>query len=90
MIVDADAPTADFRRPSITQHDVLLVRAQAVVDADTSMIALCDRALGRRPSETDLAQLDPGAADSMRRLTAREATNLVAAELRVRSQGDAR
>jgi hypothetical protein len=56
------------------------MRAQACQDDDPAMIACCDVALSRSPDERDLERLDPGAADSMRRLTARDAIRLLATQ----------
>jgi hypothetical protein len=78
--VTPDDTTRDIRTAPLPQHSIILIRAQACQDDDPAMIACCDVALSRAPDERDLERLDPGAADSMRRLTARDAIRLLATQ----------
>jgi hypothetical protein len=73
-----DDTTIDIRPAHLPEHSIVLMRAQACQDDAPEMIALCDVALGRVPDELDLKRLEPGAADSMIRLSRRDAILLLA------------
>jgi hypothetical protein len=77
MKMNPNDTTRDIRPSPLPQHSILLIRAQACQDDDPAMIACCDIALGRAPDERDLERLDPGAAETMRCLTARDAITLI-------------
>jgi hypothetical protein len=73
-----EPPTIDIRPPALPEYSIALLRADACHRDDPAMIALCDVALGRAPDDRDLERLDPGAADSLARLTRRDAIVLLA------------
>jgi hypothetical protein len=57
----------------MTDHGIMLARAQALQDDSALAVVLCDLTLGRAPDQRDLSRLAPALAAGLVELTAPQA-----------------
>jgi hypothetical protein len=57
----------------VTDHGIMLARAQALQDGSALAVVLCDLAIGREPDWRDIDRLEPALAAGLAMLSAPQA-----------------